>query len=100
MQLPQRPLAQWRFAVPTRLMLDGLDETVARAFDRSLAALSAAGARIETIDLAPLAEIAPINANGSFAAAESWAFHRRWIVEREARVRPPRRRSAFGAARR
>ena len=83
-QLPQRPVAQWRFAVPTRLMLDGLDETVARAFDRSLAALSAAGARIETIDLAPLAEIAPINANGSFAAAESWAFHRRWLVDREA----------------
>ena len=53
-QLPQRPVAQWRFAVPTRLMLDGLDETVARAFDRSL------------------------------AAAESWAFHRRWLVDREA----------------
>lgn len=83
-QLPQRPVAQWRFAVPTPLMLDGLDETVARAFDRSLAALSAAGAQIETIDLPLLEEIAPINANGSFAAAESWAFHRRWIVEREA----------------
>ena len=81
--LPQRPLAQWRFAVPTRLMLDGLDDTVARAFDRSLAALSAAGAQIETIELAALEEIAPINANGSFAAAESWAFHRRWIAERE-----------------
>jgi len=83
-RLPRRALAQWRFAVPTRLMLDGLDPTVARAFDRSLAALSSAGARIETIDLAPLAEIAPIHANGSFAAAESWAFHRRWIVAREA----------------
>jgi aspartyl-tRNA(Asn)/glutamyl-tRNA(Gln) amidotransferase subunit A len=83
-QLPRRPVAQWRFAVPSRLMLDGLDETVARAFDRSLAALSAAGAQIETIDLPLLEEIAPINANGSFAAAESWAFHRRWIVEREA----------------
>jgi len=83
-RLPRRALAQWRFAVPTRLMLDGLDPTVARAFDRSLAVLSSAGARIETIDLAPLAEIAPINANGSFAAAESWAFHRRWIVAREA----------------
>ena len=81
-QLPQRPLGPWRFAVPTRLMLDGLDATVARAFDRSLAALSAAGAAIETIDLAPLAEIGSINANGSFPAAESWAFHRRWMVER------------------
>jgi len=81
---PPRPLAEWRFAVPTRLMLDGLDRTVARAFERSLATLSSSGAHIETIDLAPLAEIALLNANGSFAAAESWAFHRRWIVEREA----------------
>jgi len=87
-RLAQRPLAQWRFAVPTRVMLDGLDETVARAFDRSLAALSAAGAKVETIDLAPLAEIGPINANGSFAAAESWAFHRRWIGERESEYDP------------
>jgi amidase/aspartyl-tRNA(Asn)/glutamyl-tRNA(Gln) amidotransferase subunit A len=83
-QLPQRALAQWHFAVPTRLMLDGLDPTVARAFERSLAALSSAGARIETIDLAPLAEIVSIQAKGSFQTAESWAFHRRWIVEREA----------------
>jgi len=82
-QLPNRSMSRWRFAVPTRLVLDGLDETVARAFDRSLSTLSAAGARIETIDLAPLAEIAPINTNGTFAAAESWAFHRRWIGERE-----------------
>jgi amidase/aspartyl-tRNA(Asn)/glutamyl-tRNA(Gln) amidotransferase subunit A len=83
-QLPKRPLSQWRFAVPSRLMLGGLDETVARAFDRSLATLSAAGAAIESIDLAALAEVASINANGSFQAAESWAYHRRWIVEREA----------------
>jgi len=82
-QLPQRALSQWRFAAPTRVLLDGLDPTVARAFERSLSTLSAAGARIETIDLAPLAEIASINANGSFAAAESWAYHRRWLVERE-----------------
>ncbi|HSC62303.1 MAG TPA: amidase [Caldimonas sp.] len=83
-QRPERPLTQWRFAVPTRLMLDGLDPTVARAFERSVAALSAAGARIDTIDLALLEEIASINANGSFAAAESWAYHRRWLVGREA----------------
>ena len=29
-----------------------------------------------------------INANGGFAAAESWAFHRRWLVEREAEYDP------------
>ena len=69
-------------------MLDGLDETVARAFQRSLATLSAAGARIEEIELAPLAEVAAINATGGFAAAESWAFHRRWLADREAEYDP------------
>jgi aspartyl-tRNA(Asn)/glutamyl-tRNA(Gln) amidotransferase subunit A len=87
-QLQRRSLPQWRLAVPTTVMLDGLDETVARAFERSLAALATAGARIEKIELAPLAELASINANGTFAAAESWAFHRRWLVERQAEYDP------------
>ena len=86
--LQRRPLDQRRFAVPSRVMLDGLDETVARAFQRSLATLSAAGARIEKIELAPLAELAAINASGGFAAAESWSFHRRWLAEREADYDP------------
>ena len=82
-RLERRPLDAWRFAVPQTLVLDGLDATVARAFERSLAALSAAGARIATIPLAPLAELSAINATGGFAPAEAWAFHRRWIAERE-----------------
>jgi amidase/aspartyl-tRNA(Asn)/glutamyl-tRNA(Gln) amidotransferase subunit A len=87
-QLQRRSITQWRLAVPTKVMLDGLDETVARAFERSLAMLSAAGARIEEIELAPLAELASINANGSFPAAESWAFHRRWLGARQAEYDP------------
>ena len=87
-QLQRRPIAEWRLAVPTQVMLDGLDETVARAFERSLAALSAAGARIREIGLAPLNELASINANGSFPAAESWAFHRRWLAGRQAEYDP------------
>jgi Asp-tRNA(Asn)/Glu-tRNA(Gln) amidotransferase A subunit family amidase len=69
-------------------MLDGLDATVGRAFERSLATLSASGARIEEIALEPLAELAAINASGGFAAAESWAFHRRWLEDREAEYDP------------
>jgi len=69
-------------------MLDGLDATVARAFERSLAALAAAGARVDAIELAPLAELVAINAGGGFAAAESWAFHRRWLARREADYDP------------
>jgi amidase/aspartyl-tRNA(Asn)/glutamyl-tRNA(Gln) amidotransferase subunit A len=86
--LQRRPLGESRFAVPSRLMLDGLDETVSRAFEKSLATLSAAGARIETIELAPLAELAAIHAVASFPAAESWALHRRWLPQREAEYDP------------
>ena len=82
------PLSALRLAVPRTVMLDGLDATVARAFDRALARLSAAGARIETIDLPLLDEIPAINASGGFAAAEAWAFHRRWLAGREREYDP------------
>ncbi len=86
--LQRRPLGEWRFCVPSRVMLDGLDETVARAFRRTLATLAAARARIEEIELAPLAEVASINAGGGFAAAESWVFHRRRLADRGAEYDP------------
>jgi amidase/aspartyl-tRNA(Asn)/glutamyl-tRNA(Gln) amidotransferase subunit A len=78
-----RPLDAFRFAVPQTLVLDGLDATVARAFERTLATLSAAGAQIATIALAPLGEVPAINATGGFAPAEAWAFHRRWLADHE-----------------
>ena len=78
-----RELAAWRFAVPSTLMLDGLDATVARAFRRALATLSAAGARIAEISLPGLADVAGINAGGGFAPVEAWALHRRWLATRE-----------------
>ena len=81
--LARRPLDTCRFAVPQTLVLDGLDATVARALERSLVALSAAGAQITTVALAPLAEVPAMNASGGFAPAEAWAFHRRWIAEHE-----------------
>ncbi len=86
--LERRPLDGRRFAVPQTLVLEGLDATVARAFERSIAALSAAGAQISTIALAPLAEVASINAGGGFAPVEAWAFHRRWIATREREYDP------------
>jgi amidase/aspartyl-tRNA(Asn)/glutamyl-tRNA(Gln) amidotransferase subunit A len=87
-RLERRPLDSWRFAVPSTLVLDGLEPAVARAFERSVAALSAAGAGIATIALAPLADVASINAGGGFSPAEAWAFHRRWLVGREADYDP------------
>jgi amidase/aspartyl-tRNA(Asn)/glutamyl-tRNA(Gln) amidotransferase subunit A len=86
--LSGRPLASLRLAVPTHWMLDELDATVGGAFERSLATLRAAGARIEEIALAPLADIARINATGGFSPAEAWAWHRTLLAEHEAEYDP------------
>ena len=78
-----RPLAGWRLAVPTTTLLDGMDSTVSRAFERALQALRAQGARIDDIVLPELRDVAAINATGGFSAAESWAWHRKRLAERE-----------------
>ena len=87
-ELAGRTIASLRLALPRTLVLDGLDPTVARAFDRALSRLAAAGAAIETIDLPLLGEIASINASGGFAAAESWTWHRKLLAERGADYDP------------
>lgn len=76
------PLSSYRLAVPTRVMFDGIDPTVARAFERTLATLRAAGARIEEIDLPELGELSQIQSTGGFSAAESYAWHRTLLAER------------------
>ena len=86
--LSGRPVNRLRLAVPTRVMLDGLDATVAAAFERSLATLRAAGAQVDEIELAPLAEVARINATGGFSPAEAWAWHRALLAEHEAEYDP------------
>jgi amidase/aspartyl-tRNA(Asn)/glutamyl-tRNA(Gln) amidotransferase subunit A len=83
-----RPLAALRLAVPTHTMLDALDASVADAFKRTIAALLAAGARIEEIALSPLAEVPGINASGGFSAAESWAWHRKLLAAHESDYDP------------
>ena len=87
-RLPRRPITALRLAVPTTLMLDGLDATVREAFYRSIAGLRAAGARIDEIALAPVAEAARINATGGFSAAEAWAWHRHRLATHEAAYDP------------
>ena len=84
----QRPLRALRLAVPTTVMLDGLDADVARAFQRTLAMLSAAGAQLQDIVLAPLSDLAGLQSQGGFTAAESWAWHRARLASREADYDP------------
>ncbi len=77
--LPGKPLSALRFGLVRTQMQDGLDATVGQAFERSLKLLRDAGARIETIDLAEINELAAINATGGLSAAESHAWHRQLI---------------------
>ena len=86
--LPGRPIRALRLAVPTTLMLDGMDAVVASAFQQSLAALRAAGAHVEELPLPALTELGPMMASGGFSAAESWTWHRHLLATHEAQYDP------------
>ena len=64
-----------RIAVPSNIVLDGMDSVVSNAFERSLAALSHAGARATYVRVAEFDEVASVNAKGGFAASEAYAWH-------------------------
>jgi aspartyl-tRNA(Asn)/glutamyl-tRNA(Gln) amidotransferase subunit A len=70
------PLSEYRLCVARTSMLDGLDPTVARAFERSLQRLRDAGARIDEIALEEIRDLGAIQSTGGFSAAESYAWHR------------------------
>ncbi|MBS0293951.1 MAG: amidase [Proteobacteria bacterium] len=82
------PLSAWRLAVPSALFLDGLDDAVARAFERTLQQLRSAGARITEIALPETAQLAEVNATGGFSAAESYAWHRTLLQQHADRYDP------------
>ncbi|MBV8392030.1 MAG: amidase [Alphaproteobacteria bacterium] len=76
------PLAGLRFAIPRHFVMDELDATVAKAFERACKALATKGVQVETIDLAELNELPAINAKGGFAASEAYAWHQKLITRR------------------
>ena len=69
-------LSAYRLGVANTVMQDGLDPTVARAWQRTLKTLRDAGACIVDLPLPEISELAQIQATGGFAAAESYAWHR------------------------
>lgn len=71
-----------RLAIPRQYLLDDLDPVVARAFDRALGRLSAAGVQLEHVDLPELGELAGLNAQGGFSSAEAYAIHRHLLATR------------------
>ena len=83
-----KPLSAYRLAVARTQMQDGLDATVAQAFECSLQALRQAGAHIEDIALEEIGDLAAINAGGGLSAAESYAWHRQLITAHQAGYDP------------
>jgi aspartyl-tRNA(Asn)/glutamyl-tRNA(Gln) amidotransferase subunit A len=79
--LPSR-LDGLRLAAPENMVLDGLDDIVAAAFDSALSRLSAAGARIERTRFSEFDELPAVNARGGFAASEAYAWHRNLLATR------------------
>jgi aspartyl-tRNA(Asn)/glutamyl-tRNA(Gln) amidotransferase subunit A len=74
--LQPRPIKGMRLAVATTVVLDGLDDAVAKTFERALANLSRAGALIEHVEVPEFLDIGIMNTKGGFAASESYAWHR------------------------
>lgn len=89
-----RPLSQWRLAVPRQIFFEQIEPAVKTAFERSISQLQAAGAAIEWIDLPELEELDAVNAIGGFSPTESYAWHRRFLNNPEkAALYDPRVRS-------
>lgn len=82
------PLAGLRLAVPDNFVLDELDSHVAAAFERAVAALAQAGARVVHVRFATFDAIPTANAKGGFATAEAYAWHRALLAEKGALYDP------------
>jgi aspartyl-tRNA(Asn)/glutamyl-tRNA(Gln) amidotransferase subunit A len=86
--LEAKPLETCTFAVPRNAVLNDLDDTVEAAFKAACKALEAAGARVMLLDIPEFDALPALNANGSFTAAEAWAYHRHYIAERAGEYDP------------
>jgi len=80
--------AALRLAIPRQLVLDDMDDAVARAFDRAIGRLSAAGVRVQHVDMPELAELAGLNATGGFSAPEAFSHHRALLATHRDRYDP------------
>lgn len=75
-RLDAKPWSERRIALVHDPLTSGLSAPVAQAFWRSVEVLQRAGATWVDLNLPELQELAGLQANGGFAAAESFAWHR------------------------
>jgi aspartyl-tRNA(Asn)/glutamyl-tRNA(Gln) amidotransferase subunit A len=82
------PIAGLRLLAPQSYVLDDMDAQVARHYERALARLGDAGARITFITLELLNQLPEINARGGLAGAEAYHWHRTLLAGRGALYDP------------
>ena len=78
-------LSRLRLAVPEDIVMDDIDDAVAKAFTSTLSRLSAAGAEIIERPMPMFAEARDIN---RFSPIESYAWHQRLLATRESDYDP------------
>jgi len=78
-----------RLAIPEEVVLDALDDDVARAFDAACARLAGAGARIRRIRVPAFARLPALHGRGTLATAEAWQMNR-GLAESRAEAYDPR----------
>jgi aspartyl-tRNA(Asn)/glutamyl-tRNA(Gln) amidotransferase subunit A len=88
-QLRPRPIKGMRLALPTTVVLDDLDDAVAKTFERAIDTLSRAQAQIERIEMPEFLDVGVMNTKGGFAAVESYAWHR-YLLTSKGDVYDPR----------
>lgn len=76
------PLAGLRLAVPANVVMEGLDGSVAAAFDQALHALEGAGVHVVWRNFPALTEAYQVQRRAGFAAVESYAWHRALLERR------------------
>jgi aspartyl-tRNA(Asn)/glutamyl-tRNA(Gln) amidotransferase subunit A len=71
-----------RLAVPTDVVLEGMDADVARAFERACSAISNAGAVVSDIQVDLFSEIRSRSLNATIQAVEALAWHSELLARR------------------
>ncbi|HEY7566869.1 MAG TPA: amidase, partial [Gemmatimonadaceae bacterium] len=71
-----RALSEMKFGALTTVVLDDMEPIVASAYERALATLRGAGAKIVDFELPLVADIPSLFTNGGISIAEAYRFHR------------------------
>ena len=80
--LPESAVRGLRLMVPKCNLLDDLDASVAKAFERALSSLSKAGAIVSEVDAPEFTRAQDLYKNGGFPGAEAYLIHRKRLETR------------------